>query len=114
MVPATLVQDFRENFPELDDSATNADIQQAGKVAAEIVHGTDMQYLYAVAHIVSSKDADLSGDTMSVRVGNVQRNYRTISASAHDVFWSTTSYGRLYLTLLRQTPVTGAPLMAVY
>ena len=113
MASATIISDFRESFPELDESVTNADIRQASKIADDIVPGTKNQYLFAVAHLTQTKDLDVTGDTTSVNVGGVSRGYKTISKSHSDVFWSTTYYGRTYLTLVRQTPKTGLGLVGV-
>jgi len=107
------INDFREVFPELDGSVTEARLHQAHRVASEIVTGTSEQFLWAVAHLTQALLTDLSGDTMSVSIGGVRRSYKTISKTANDVFWSTTHYGRVYLTLIRQTPATGLALAAM-
>lgn len=108
-----LIPDFRNQFPELDESVTNTEIIQSGKVADEMIKGTAMQYLYAVAHLTQAAGADLTGDTTSIKIGNVSRNVKTVSKHSQDVFWSTTHYGRMYLTLVRQTPETGIGAIAV-
>ena len=113
MDAVNLVPDFREQFPELDEAVTNAEIVRSGKVADEMVKGTAMQYLYAVAHLTQAAEADLTGDTTSIKIGNISRNVKTVSKHAHDVFWSTTHYGRMYLTLVRQSPETGIGVIAV-
>lgn len=113
MASATFISDFRKTFPELDESVTNSDIRQASTVADDIVPGTKKQYLWAVAHLTQIKDSDVTGDTTSVNVGGVSRGYKTISKTHTEVFWSTTHYGRTYLTLVRQTPQTGVGLVGV-
>ena len=107
MASSSLIANFRNEFPELDESVTNADIVRAGKIADKIVQGTAGQHLWAVAHLTQIRDDDVLGDTTSDNVGGVSRGYKPISNTNTDVFWSTTVYGRVYLTLLRQTPVTG-------
>ena len=113
MTDAVLIPEFRKSFPELDESVSDVDIKAAGRVARDIVPGTETQFLYAVAHLTQAKMADIAGDTTSLSVGGISRSFKTVSKTESDVFWSTTFYGRTYLTLVRQTPETGAGVLAI-
>ena len=113
---AVTLSEFRSEFPELNDSVTDAQFEQASRVATSVVHGTEKQKLWAIAHIATAQDSDLTGDTVQVQLGGtggLTRSYKVMSKSERDVFWTTTYYGRMYLTLVRQTPVTGAGLIGV-
>ena len=108
------LQEFRENFPELNATVTDEKFSQAARVARSIVHGTKEQQLWAIAHLSVAQDCDLTGDTSSIQIGGLSRSFKVMSRTEADVFWSTTSYGRMYLTLLRQTPITGIGLLGVH
>lgn len=114
---AVTLAKFRATFPELDSTVTDAEFERADRVATQVIHGTEEQKLWALAHLATVKDTDLTGDTVSIQIGGqggIARDYKVMSRTERDVFWSTTHYGRLYLTLLRQTPVTGIGLLAVH
>lgn len=104
----TFIRKFRITFPELDQHVTEQEIRNAYAVAKEIVRGTDMQRLYATAHLTRNDDLqDLLGETASTSVGGISRSIVVMSKDHGDAFWASTLYGRFYLTLLRQTPKTG-------
>ena len=109
----SLIVDFRTSFPELDEKVTDQGIKNADRVARELVHGTQEQLLWATAHLSVVQDTDLIGDVKSMTIGGITKSFMTISKRNRDVFWATTHYGRVYLTLVRQTPAT-VGLKAIY
>ena len=110
---AVTLTEFRNLFPELSETVTDAGYERANRTATIIVHGTKEQKFWAIAHLATVQEADLTGDTVSLQIGSVRREFKVMSRSERDVFWSTTYYGRMYLTLVRQTPVTGMGLLGV-
>jgi len=107
------VSTIRMEFPELD-YVSDARVSQSIRIAKEIVRGTREQLLHATAHLCIEQDSDFAGEISNERIDGRSSSYETMSRKAPDVFWTSTSYGRRYVTLVRQTPVTGLALYSPY
>lgn len=102
---------FRKTFRQLDGVADDAGILVAVELAREmeIADEDSLTFLFAVAHLVVSERLDVSGETMSLKVGDVERKYVPMSMRGSDsTFWTTSDFGRKYLTLVRSKKAVNA------
>ena len=96
---------FREQFPELS-TTTDAVITRNETVAKSMVRGSEIQLLYAVAHLATVDDGQ-GGEITETKIGSVSVKYRTPAKDVRDTFWTRTEYGRIYLELRSRDASTG-------
>ena len=110
-ITAPTASEFRTRFPEFTASDHSDD-----KVAALIATASRMSYTslealyYLIAHLVaiSAEDAGKpdggSGEVQSESQGEQSVSYSTMSSDQGDVFFTRTSYGRMFLQLRKNSP----------
>ena len=111
---AELMVLFRARFPEFDlvaDSIVLAIINEALHIFALC----DLPVLWLTAHLLTL-DANYGigstggsvdggeGETTSESVGGVSASFKSQADTGADAFYTSTSYGRRYLTLRKTTP----------
>lgn len=103
----SLTERFRAKFPQLDRTVDDAEIIQAGDLVDALVGCSedDPRHLYATAHLALAEKTDIAGDSMKIKVGGIERDFRTISRTGDSVFWSQTHFGRVYIQLERSNKV---------
>lgn len=116
-VEAPTAAEFRTEFPAFADDTAYPDamINRLAEVALSIHALNEMANRYCLAHLLvvegqHSTVADAGvGEVASEGIGKKRTSYKTQAANAREVFFSTTSYGRSFLTLERRTPARVFP-----
>lgn len=103
--------DLRERFPEFAAATfSDAHLSQALRTAKEISSVSSEATLYCAAHILTlradeaAKQDGGSGIVAQERIGPKWTMYRTQARQERDVFFATSSYGRMVLTLESRNP----------
>jgi len=99
---ATLTE-FREYFPELSGHADDA-VERALIVAREMHGLRDKATLYCAAHLIAIDDGipqpdGGQGEVIAESVGSQASRYMAMAESGRQTFFTTTSYGRVFLEL---------------
>ena len=110
-VEAPTPAEFREEFPAFESATAYPDamINRAGTEALQIHAVSEVAHRYCMAHLLVLRKAEApvqdggSGEVKSEGIGKKRVNYMTQALGAREVFFSTTSYGRAFLTHERRT-----------
>ena len=111
---SSLLIDFRSKFPEFD-STSDATVESAINDALQMFNLCDLPALYLTAHILTiaadsgmgSSGADVDGgdgETVSESVGGVSASFKSMADKGSDTFYSTTIYGRMFLSMRQTSP----------
>ena len=111
-VEAPTPADFRAEFPAFasDTDYPDALITRMGKEALSIHALSEVAHRYCLAHLLVLSKAAVAvqdggaGEIKSEGIGKKRVGYMTQAETERDVFFSTTSYGRAFLTHERRTP----------
>ena len=102
---------FREEFPEFTTAkASDAEIEQAGRVASRLSAISSEALLWLTAHVLtlkSERTGDPDGGSGEVRgegTGPFRTDYVTQAAEDGEAFYTTSVYGRFFLSLERRQP----------
>ena len=111
---ATDVAAFQARFPEFD-SAVDSRVQ-AALDEANLIHSIrELATLYCAAHLLTldnqlASDGAFAGSPSEVKsrqVGPLRSDYVTQAKAGWQAFFSSTAYGRRFLTLERRCARTG-------
>ena len=108
MVPTPTAADFKIQFPEFraeQDDAVTAMLDLAASVNAQSTNL--ISYLTAHLLTVASADGKMDGGSGEVTmdgIGPRQVSYRTMAETGDEVFFTRSSYGRMYLMLAKRNP----------
>ena len=108
---------FREQFPELA-STSDALVNRALREALEIHSSRTMATLYCAAHLLQL-DQDINAGTASASeksgagVGSLSVQYVTQAEKGREAFFTSTDYGKRFLTHERRNARTGIGAMVV-
>ena len=104
------VAQVRARFPEFGATDFPDSDVQSEIAAGQELHSEDTEAaLFVVAHLLALREERTaepdggSGEVVSDGVGPRQASYMSQASNGHEVFFSTTSYGRTFLALERRT-----------
>ena len=107
MAVGTLAQ-FRERFAEFsttEDSAVSLALEEAG-----LIHAVrTLAHLYLTAHLIElerlrAAGTPAAGEVSFERAGSLMVQYKTQAEAGGDAFFTSTEYGKHFLTLERRSP----------
>lgn len=107
MADATL-DGFRARFNEFAGT-TDESVELALEEALILHSVVPLATLYAAAHLLkldadTAAGRDRGGEVSEESAGPLKTKYRTQADTGADSFWTSTSYGRRFLTLEKRTP----------
>ena len=100
---------FLSTFPEITVSS-DAVVNAAGELALRISNVSQDAVLYLTAHLLSIQSEDTgapdggAGEVVSERTGPMDTKYLVQAETNREVFFTRTSYGRMFLILERRAP----------
>ena len=115
-VTAADIQALSSSFADVDDEIIENLIEFAEEIVSANIWGKklDLGIKYYTAHLLSGvldEDSDYSGSIVKEKVGDLETQYGTSTgAASDDSDLKSTSWGKMYLTLLRSLVPT--PLVA--
>lgn len=114
-VTAADIQALSSGFADVDDEIIENLIEVAETIVSSKIWGKkiDLGIKYYTAHLLSEsldEDSDYSGAIVKEKVGDLETQYGTSTGSASDSDLKSTSWGRIYWTLLKS--LAGTPLVA--
>ena len=101
---------FREQFPEFTaDAAADAAVNRALAEAKLIHDRNSLATLFLTAHFVSLDNGTKgvgagAGEAKAEKAGPLSVSYKTQADRGRDAAFTSTSYGRRFLTLEKRTP----------
>ena len=100
------LNDFRAQFPEFSETEDDK-VNFALSLAKQFNNKSKRLILYAAAHLLAGKYIEPSspgmdggaGELMKYALGPKAQEFKTMADDGSEVFFTTTSYGRIFLTL---------------
>ena len=110
-MPAITASEFRASFPEFSESGYPDLLVERWIGVARRIHDLSTDGVgFVTAHLLALDRQDTStpdggrGEVTGESLGPKSLQYRTQADSGREVFFTRTSYGRLFLTLEKRTP----------
>lgn len=117
MAESVTLTDFRNQFSEFS-TRSDAEVNRVLEEACHIHSARKLATLFCAAHllVLNSNIAEgekTSGEIESAGTGPLRVSYKTQAENGRDVFFTSTNYGRRFLTLEKRNPRTGIGAMVV-
>ncbi len=112
-----MLTEFREQFPEFSASS-DAQVERVLAEATEIHNQSKRATLFLAAHLLkldqqTSDGVESSPEKESASAGALSVSYKTQAETGREAFFTSTSYGKRFLTLEKRNARSGIGVLVV-